>query len=964
MGHSGVPARSAAVRWCGGCHRRSPCGVAGRDGPRSCARSPPGGARRSGRIGRRARHRRRGASRCPGRARHDHGGARQWRRRAVPGASCAAVLRVPPPRRAASGDGARRNRAAPRDVPAAQPADRGARRCRDRRRGRAALGVDVDGGSGAIVRSRRGGVARQSRLRALDRRRRRDHRGWSRRGARPRGSTAPSRCTCERSDRRASPRCDRRRRGRTRRDHSTYRPHGARGATRATHDREDAVSPSDDKKGRKAPPAKHAKAKAAKSATKEPATARRTAKAERHGHGKTDGHGHAKADAHGHGHGRTDAHGKAAAHGKATAHGKADAHGKAAHGKSDGQGKSDGHAKTRGKAKPAGKTAKVTRAAGKTLKELEAELDAEHGHEHAKKPRKVKPGSALVVVESPAKARTIGKYLGSGFTVKASVGHVRDLPKSKIGVDLEGDFEPVYEVIEGKKKVVAEIRKAARENETVYLASDPDREGEAIAWHISEEIKDVNSNLRRVLINEITKKGVAAAIASPREIDMNKTDAQQARRILDRIVGYEISPILWNKVQRGLSAGRVQSVAVRLVCEREAEISAFKPEEYWSVEPPCRPGEPPPFEARIWRWNGEKAEPKTADDAQAIAAELAAGDAVVASVDRKERRKKPQAPFITSKLQQDAARKLRFSAKRTMALAQRLYEGVELGDEGPTGLITYMRTDSTRVSDDALTAVRAHVTEVNGKEYLPDEPNQYGNKERAQDAHEAIRPTQLEWAPDRVAAALAEHPEGPELVKLYTLIWQRFVASQMVPAVYDATTVDINRGDAVLRATGQVMKFAGYTKVYEVAETDDAKAEAAESADRVLPPLEVGDTIVLESIRPEQHFTQPPPRFSEASLVKELEERGIGRPPPHAPMMSTVGARGSADKRERRFFPTELGILVNGLLVESFPEIVNSDFTAKMESDLDKVEEGSVDWRKLLGGFYTPFKDELEKARR
>ncbi|HET9623894.1 MAG TPA: type I DNA topoisomerase [Kofleriaceae bacterium] len=610
-----------------------------------------------------------------------------------------------------------------------------------------------------------------------------------------------------------------------------------------------------------------------------------------------------------------------------------------------------------------GKAKKPAKEKEKSVKEIEAELEADEHGDKPRKPKKVKPGSALVVVESPAKARTIGKYLGSGFVVKASVGHVRDLPKSKIGVDLEGDFEPSYEVIEGKKKVVAEIRKAARENETVYLASDPDREGEAIAWHISEEIKDVNTNMKRVLINEITKKGVAAAIAAPRQIDMNKTDAQQARRILDRIVGYEISPILWNKVQRGLSAGRVQSVAVRLVCERESEISAFKPDEYWSVEATCRGVNPPPFESRIWRWHGEKAEPKTADDANAIASELAAGDAVVISVDRKERRKKPQAPFITSRLQQDAARKLRFSAKRTMALAQRLYEGVELGDEGPTGLITYMRTDSTRISDDAITALREHITQTYGAEYLPAEPNTYGNKERAQDAHEAIRPTLMEWTPERVANALANHPEGPELIKLYTLIWQRFVASQMVPAVYDATTIDMERGAAVLRATGQVLKFAGYTKVYEVAETDDAKAEAAEAADRLLPPIEVGDAVKLESIRPEQHFTQPPPRFSEASLVKELEERGIGRPSTYASIMSTIVDRGYVEKREARFFPTELGILVNGLLVESFPEIVSSDFTAKMESDLDKIEEGAVDWRKLLGGFYTPFKDELEKAR-
>jgi DNA topoisomerase-1 len=591
------------------------------------------------------------------------------------------------------------------------------------------------------------------------------------------------------------------------------------------------------------------------------------------------------------------------------------------------------------------------------------EAEEEVVEEKPRKPKKVKPGSALVVVESPAKAKTINKYLGANYIVKASVGHVRDLPKSKIGVDLEdGTFEPVYEVIEGKKKVLGEIRKAAREVETVYLASDPDREGEAIAWHIAEEIKGENKNLQRVLINEITKKGVTAAIAAPRAIDMHKTDAQQARRILDRLVGYKISPILWNKVQRGLSAGRVQSVAVRLVCEREEEIKAFKPEEYWSVDVTCKASNPPPFESRIWRWKGEKAEPKTKDEAEAIANELRAGTAQVASVDKKERRKKPQAPFITSRLQQDAARKLRFSAKRTMALAQRLYEGVELGDEGPTGLITYMRTDSTRISDDAMTAVRTHITEAYGPEFLPEAPNTYGNKERAQDAHEAIRPTLMEWSPDKVATALANHPEGNELVKLYTLIWQRFVASQMVPAVYDQTTVDIDRGQATLRATGQVMKFAGYTKVYEVADSDDPNATVAENADKLLPPLEVGEVVTLESIRPEQHFTQPPPRFSEASLVKELEERGIGRPSTYATIMSTIVDRGYVEKKEARFWPTELGMLVNGLLVESFPEIVSSDFTAKMESDLDHVEDGNADWRKLLGSFYGPFKLELEKA--
>lgn len=600
-----------------------------------------------------------------------------------------------------------------------------------------------------------------------------------------------------------------------------------------------------------------------------------------------------------------------------------------------------------------------------------AEATAIEEAEKVRKPKKVKPGSALVVVESPAKAKTIGKYLGPMYVVKASVGHVRDLRK-KDGVDVENGFEPAYEVIDGKKKVMAEIRKAARENETVYLASDPDREGEAIAWHLSEEIKDVNKNYTRILINEITKKGVKEALEKPRPIDMNLTEAQQARRILDRLVGFQISPILWEKVQRGLSAGRVQSVAVRLVCEREEEIKAFKPEEYWTVETTCVGPQPPPFEAKVIKWHGEKAGgvvdglglfPKVKAEADEIVAELNAGPAVVTAVERKERKRKPQAPFITSRLQQDAARKLRYSAKRTMALAQRLYEGVELGDEGPTGLITYMRTDSTRVSDDALAAVRQHILDSYGSDYLPEEPNQYANKGRAQDAHEAIRPTLMEWTPEKVATALAEHPEGPELIKLYTLIWQRFVASQMTQAVFDATTIDIERGAAQLRANGQILKFAGYKKVYEVSETDDAKAEAAEEADRTLPELSVGDSITFESIRPEQHHTQPPPRFSEASLVKELEERGIGRPSTYAAIMSTIVDRGYVEKKEARFWPTELGILVNGLLVESFPEIVSSDFTAQMEGNLDKVEDGSAQWRNVLGDFYAPFKDELEKAR-
>jgi DNA topoisomerase-1 len=572
-------------------------------------------------------------------------------------------------------------------------------------------------------------------------------------------------------------------------------------------------------------------------------------------------------------------------------------------------------------------------------------------------------GRALVVVESPAKARTIGKYLGRAFTVKASVGHIKDLPKNKIGVDVEKNFEPEYVVITDKKKVISDIRKAAGEVEKVFLAPDPDREGEAIAWHIAEEIRPINSNIQRILINEITKKGVAQALAHPTTLDTHKTDAQQARRILDRLVGYEISPILWKKVRRGLSAGRVQSVAVRLLCEREKEIAAFQPEEYWSVEADCQAPEPPPFVARIHRWNGDKAEPRTQAEAGEIAAELAAGPAVVSKVERKERRRRPQPPFITSKLQQEAARKLRFSAKRTMGLAQRLYEGLDLADEGPVGLITYMRTDSTRISDDALAALRTHIQETYGPAYLPETPHSYKSPKRAQEAHEAIRPTSLEYTPERVARALAKQREGEDLVKLYTLIWQRFVASQMAPAVYDQTAVDIERGRAVLRATGQVLKFPGFTSVYTAQETDDAKAESAAAEDKLLPPLEEGTPVTFVKVRPEQHFTQPPPRFTEASLVKELEERGIGRPSTYASILSTIVDRGYVERREARFFPTELGTLVNDLLVEAFPKIMDVDFTADMEANLDKVEEGERDWRELLGGFYEPFRGDLERAK-
>jgi DNA topoisomerase-1 len=551
-----------------------------------------------------------------------------------------------------------------------------------------------------------------------------------------------------------------------------------------------------------------------------------------------------------------------------------------------------------------------------------------------------------------------------------------------MGVDPDNDFTPEYVVIRGKGKVIQEIRKSAKAVDRVYLAPDPDREGEAIAWHIAEEIKDVNDNIQRVLINEITKKGITEALKHPSKLDAHKYESQQARRILDRLVGYEISPILWKKVKRGLSAGRVQSVAVRILVEREREISAFKPEEYWTIDVDCRGAEPPPFVARVTKWEGDKVELKAQAQAEQIAVELRAARALVEKIERKERRRNPAPPFITSKLQQEAARKLRFTAKKTMSLAQRLYEGLELGDEGPVGLITYMRTDSVRLSDDAVTEARTYIADRFGKDFLPAEPNVYRSAKQAQGAHEAIRPTSLKYDPETVKRLMTApkaadkkkkkdegEPRGgrdwddtDDLLKLYTLIWNRFVACQMAPAVYDQTAVDVAAGRATLRATGQVMKFAGYTQVYLESETDDEAAQRADEQDKLLPPLSEGDALTLTDVRPEQHFTQPPPRFTEASLVKELEEKGIGRPSTYATIMSTIQDRGYAEKREGRFYPTELGTLVNDLLVDSFPDILNVDFTAQMEERLDKVEEGEDDWIKVLRGFYDPFKEDLGKA--
>jgi DNA topoisomerase-1 len=580
--------------------------------------------------------------------------------------------------------------------------------------------------------------------------------------------------------------------------------------------------------------------------------------------------------------------------------------------------------------------------------------------------KRVAGSGTLVVVESPAKAKTIMRYLGAGYVVKASVGHVKDLPKASMGIDVEHDFQPRYVVIEGKKKVIADIKAAAKKASQVLLAPDPDREGEAIAWHIAEEIRPANPNIHRVLFNEITKKAVNEAILHPIELDRHKFESQQARRVLDRLVGYEISPVLWSKVRRGLSAGRVQSVAVRLVVDREAEIKAFRPEEYWTISAQVEGSAPPPFAARVVRLDGDKAVLSHEGQASDVVSLLSQATLRVASIERKERRKNPPAPFITSRLQQEASAKLRFSPKRTMGLAQRLYEGVELGDEGPTGLITYMRTDSTRLSEDAVKDVRAWIADRYGEASRPAEPNVFKSKKSAQDAHEAIRPTSTQYDPETVRRLLSQSPsvrdarEGEDLLRLYTLIWNRFVACQMAPAVFDQTVIEIDAGRVGLRANGQVMRFAGFLAIY--AEAQDEGSSDDETAGS-LPDVYEGEPLRLLGCQPEQHFTQPPPRYSEATLVRDLEEKGIGRPSTYATILSTIQDRGYVEKREGRLGPTELGVVVSGLLVKSFPEIVSTDFTAQMEEQLDEVEEGVVDWVKLLRDFYEPFEKDLARAK-
>ncbi len=559
---------------------------------------------------------------------------------------------------------------------------------------------------------------------------------------------------------------------------------------------------------------------------------------------------------------------------------------------------------------------------------------------------------SLLIVESPAKVKTLGKFLGKRFAIKASIGHVKDLPRKELGVDIENNLSPTYVVIEGKEKVLNELKRAARNADRVFLGPDPDREGEAIAWHIAEELNGSSPDkIFRVEFNEITEKAVTEAISHPRKINMNLVDAQQARRILDRLVGYKLSPLLWRKVRRGLSAGRVQSVALRLVVDREREIQAFRPEEYWSITATLQGKEPPPFDARLFHINGKKAKVRNESEARKIVEDTEGKGFTVKKIEVKKRRRSPAPPFITSTLQQEASRKLRFTAKKTMLVAQQLYEGIELGDEGSTGLITYMRTDSVRVSAEAQQEARALIRGEFGKEYLPQKPPVYKSKKSSQDAHEAIRPTSLLRPPAAVKKYLTR-----DQYNLYKLIWNRFVASQMHHALLEQTSVDIEAGKYTFRAAGTVVKFPGFMKLYTESGDNGGEEEG------LLPPLSEGDVLTKIAITPKQHFTQPPPRFSEASLVKELEAKGIGRPSTYATILSTIQDRKYTEKIEGRFKPTELGIVVSDLLVERFPELMDYNFTAKMESNLDRIEEGGLRWVDIVMDFYRPFDHDLEEA--
>src|SRR5262245_25399053 len=568
--------------------------------------------------------------------------------------------------------------------------------------------------------------------------------------------------------------------------------------------------------------------------------------------------------------------------------------------------------------------------------------------------------TSLVVVESPTKVKTIQKYLDRGFVVKASLGHLKDLPKSKLGIDVKKGFAPQYVPVRTKAKTLDELKKAGKKAKALYVATDPDREGAAIGWHIAQELKLPPETVYRVLFNEITEKAVKAAFKEPGRIDQKRVDAQQARRVLDRLVGYKVSPLLWEKIRRGLSAGRVQSVAVRLICEREKEIRAFVAQEYWSLHAHLAAAVPPEFVATLREKDGGKIVPVSEAETQAIVAELQGPAFVVKAVERGERRKSPSPPFITSTLQQDAGRKLRFSASKTMMVAQQLYEGVEIDNGGPVGLITYMRTDSPRVAAEAQNLARDVIAGRYGVETLPDRPPFYRARKTAQEAHEAIRPTLLDHPPERLARHLSR-----DQLALYRLIWERFLASQMRPALYETLTVDVTAGPYLFRALGSQLRSPGFMAVYIEAPDESAAPPAPEDVEAEvsgMPPLEVGQRLGLVRLDPKQHFTQPPPRYTEASLVKELEEKGIGRPSTYAQILTTIQKREYVQRDRGSLSPTDLGETVNDLLVKAFPHIFEVAFTAQMEESLDEIEEGDRKWVEAVREFYRPFEADLKEA--
>jgi len=614
-------------------------------------------------------------------------------------------------------------------------------------------------------------------------------------------------------------------------------------------------------------------------------------------------------------------------------------------------------ARAKAPAKAKAKT-KAPRKAAKSDEEIEELED-----EPIEPKRSGKKGRSLVIVESPAKARTIGKYLGPNFEVRASNGHVRDLPKSKLGVDIEKGFQPSYILIKGKAKILKELKASARQASTIYLAPDPDREGEAIAWHLAETLGNgSDGRIQRLAFYEITKRGVLSALETPRTIDMNKVHAQQARRVLDRLVGYQVSPFLWKTVRYGLSAGRVQSVALRLICEREDEVRAFVPREYWTLDADLATAKDERFRARVQKRNGEKIALTNEAQATEAAAELAKQSFRVTGVRTQEKKRNPLPPFITSTLQQESFQRLRFSAQKTMVVAQQLYEGIDIGAEGSTGLITYMRTDSTRTSPEALAEVREFVQASFGAEYLPPEARIFRSRETSQDAHEAIRPTSVARTP----ASMKRHLE-PDQHRLYELIWQRFVASQMNPALVLTTTADIAAGAFLLRASGSRIKFDGFTRAYSSALIDTkaqspAPNEAGEAVTPNLPALAEGDALKQLGVLPEQHFTEPPPRYTEASLVKTLEEKGIGRPSTYATIVGTILTRDYVLRDRGKLTPTELGMTVWKLLAKMFGDVFEVEFTAKMERELDRVENGKDEWDHVVSEFYGPFQKDLITA--